>query len=162
MTTDQAKTEMNSQIAQAKKDMQERATKVRFAMQKAVVKCCLLLENEVRVRMTNTQTALEYENPRTGNWIVNEVPRSLPDNPPAVQTGNLRRGITHVIEGTAEAPVGHTGPIRTNPDIPSFLENGTSIMAPRPVWGPAYEAIKEEAKNIMRRAGSGVSDDGGA
>lgn len=161
MTTEQAKAAMNEQLKQAKAQAQAHATKVRFAMQKAVLKCCLLLENKVKEMMTDTKTALEYENPVTGNWVVNDVPRSLPGQPPAVQMGFLRRGVTHVIEGTAEAPSGSVGPVRTDPDYPTFLELGTSKMAPRPVWGPAYDAIKSEAQEIMRAAGQGVSEEGG-
>jgi hypothetical protein len=70
---------------------------------------------------------------------------SKPGEAPAIWTGRLSQGITHVIQKN------HLGfwTVRVGPTVaayPAYLEEGTRHMGARPVWKPALKEL-----NINRR-----------
>jgi HK97 gp10 family phage protein len=71
---------------------------------------------------------------------------SKPGEPPRVQTGTLRRSITHEIHPIL--PIGRVG---TNVKYGKFLEFGTRRMAPRPWLRLALAKSRDKIKRIMGR-----------
>lgn len=61
---------------------------------------------------------------------------SLPGNPPAPDSGNLRSSIHYTVEGTGKNTVGRIG---TDVEYGKWLEFGTSRMAPRPWLKPSLD-----------------------
>lgn len=74
-------------------------------------------------------------------------PRSLPGEPPAVQTGLLINSIAHELRPERLA-------VRygTNIKYGLFLELGTHKMAPRPYLVPAYIRKRKDVLRIIQRA----------
>lgn len=72
--------------------------------------------------------------------------RSKPGEVPRVQTGNLRRSITH--EVSKQLPIGKVG---TNIKYGKMLELGTKKMAPRPYLRPAAHKAEGAIKAIFTR-----------
>lgn len=80
---------------------------------------------------------------------------SLPGNPPAVDTGTLRRSITYEVD--ENNLVGYVGSNLKNPPYGAYLEFGTTkdgkqIIKPRPWLKPATEKSMEKIKEIMAGA----------
>lgn len=71
---------------------------------------------------------------------------SLPGEPPNEDTGVLRTNI----ETTQTAPL--RVEVSSNAPYASYLEFGTSRMAPRPYMRPATRAKKDEVVMLVRRA----------
>jgi len=72
--------------------------------------------------------------------------RSRPGEVPRVQTGRLRRGITHWLHPTL--PISRVG---TNVKYGKTLEFGTSRMKARPFMWPALIAAQKIVESIFRR-----------
>lgn len=73
--------------------------------------------------------------------------RSLPGEPPAVQTGHLRRSVTTVIEEQGDTIRAKVGP---QADYGRHLEFGTSRMAARPFLRPALDEKGDAATQAIR------------
>jgi len=71
-----------------------------------------------------------------------------PGEPPHVDTGRLRRSITHEIEVTDKGVIGRIG---TNVDYGRYLELGTSRMKARPFLRPGLEKNKRKIARILGR-----------
>ena len=71
---------------------------------------------------------------------------SKPGEPPRVQTGTLRRSITHEVH-----PVLAIARVGTNVIYGKFLELGTGRIAPRPFMRPALHGSQAGIKKIMAR-----------
>jgi hypothetical protein len=89
---------------------------------------------------------------------------SAPGEAPAIQTGALRKGITHTVVQVApgrwstrvgvSTQSGRGGPAKgSSRSIAHMLEWGTSQMEERPAWRPAFERFKTGARAVARRAG---------
>ena len=64
---------------------------------------------------------------------------SLPGNPPAPDTGNLRNSIRYEIHDEGKEVYGIVGTTQKDPPYGEYLEYGTSKMQPRPWLRPAME-----------------------
>lgn len=118
---------------------------------KAVAKACLVVQREIQTSMTNTPTngSVSYY---THNKKIPHHP-SLPYNPPAVDTGTLRRSIS--IEVDEENLKGKVGSVLANPPYGAYLElaeYGSSKMLPRPWLKPAMEKTKADVEEILKAA----------
>jgi HK97 gp10 family phage protein len=71
---------------------------------------------------------------------------SSPGEPPGVDTGRLRKSITHEIEEALWDIIGRVG---TNVEYGKWLELGTKDMSPRPYLRRAIEENKQELVNIL-------------
>lgn len=88
------------------------------------------------------QVISEYSTPGRGRVYQKYNPRrvhqaSLPNDPPAPDTGALRNSVT--LENT---PTGVR--VSTNLVYAPLLEYGTPRIAPRPAWRPAIEKTKDQ------------------
>lgn len=86
-------------------------------------------------------------------------PASLPGEDPHKRTGRLREGIHHEIESSAEGLAMSVLSERSggNPNVPLFLNEGTSKMKPRPYaqmtrdkWEPVvFDLITDSIRQSM-------------
>jgi HK97 gp10 family phage protein len=94
---------------------------------KRIRKACMFLENEVKKRLGRKCP-----------------PHSAPGDYPALETGELRRSITHeVIEDEL------TGRVGTNKVYGKYLEEGTTKMEARTFLANTLEANKGIIKDIL-------------
>jgi HK97 gp10 family phage protein len=125
-------------------------------LEKVVAQACGIVQKDIQESMRDTPTqSVGYH---TYNKKVLHYP-SLPNNPPAVDTGTLRRSITFDV-GTDESKVtGRVGSTILDPPYGAYLEFGTSRMIQRPWLRPALErnreVIKENIKEGVREIVNG-------
>lgn len=79
---------------------------------------------------------------------------SMPGNPPAPDTGNLRRSIRFRVENKDYEVNGKVGSTQTNPPYGAYLEYGYVLngkaVPPRPWLHPAMENNKEFMKETFK------------
>lgn len=122
--------------------------KVETELGKSIAKCCATIQREVQTEMRDTpvDTSVSYY---SHNKKIPHQP-SLPYNPPAVDTGTLRRSITYSVD--EKNLVGYVGSVLKDPPYGAYLEYGTSRMKPRQWLKPAVEKSLETIKSIMAGA----------
>ena len=120
--------------------------KVQTEMEKALAQSCALIQREAMesMRDTPTDTTKAYY---TYNKEKAHHP-SLPNNPPAVDTGTLRRSITYTVNETK----GEVGSTLKSPPYGAYLEYGTSKMKPRPWLKPAIEKNRAKIGTLLLNA----------
>ena len=125
-------------------------------LEKVVGQACGIVQKDIMESMRDTPTqSIGYH---TYNKKELHYP-SLPNNPPAVDTGTLRRSITFDV-GTDESIInGRIGSTVLDPPYGAYLEFGTSRMIQRPWLRPALErnreVIKEHIKEGVREIVNG-------
>jgi HK97 gp10 family phage protein len=130
--------DVRDQVRVLQASFREKGKKVKFNVQKVIVKACLIVERDAKMSMSPNGP-------------------SAPGEPPAVDTGRLRASITHRVEGGGyeEKTVGVVG---TNVEYGKHLEFGTVHMAARPWLTPALERHRKEIVDLIKEATvSGVS-----
>lgn len=118
--------------------------KVETELGKSIAKCCATIQKEAMEEMRDTAIDTSKTYGKKGHHP------SLPGNPPAVDTGTLRRSVTYQVD--ENELVGYVGSNLKNPPYGAYLEFGTSRMKPRPWLKPATEKSMEKIKEIMAGA----------
>lgn len=96
--------------------------------------------NDVKQRMINS--------PRTGeNVNFRGQQRSAPGEPPAPEHGDLVRQTRFTVRKT---PLGWIAECGNTLKKALWLEYGTERMQPRPVWGPALQALRQRIPQIIQ------------
>lgn len=109
-------------------------------LQKVVGQCCAIVQQDIMESMRDTPTqSVGYH---TYNKKKLHYP-SMPYNPPAVDTGTLRRSITFTVEEDGNKVIGKVGSTIKSPPYGFYLEFGTSRMIERPWLRPALKNNKE-------------------
>ena len=110
-------------------------------LEKTIKLCCDKVRSEIQDDMANTplDTSRIYY---TNNKTKGHHP-SLPGNPPAPDSGDLRRSIRYEVHNEDKEVYGIVGSTQKDPDYAVYTEYGTSKMAPRPWLRPAM--AKNEA-----------------
>lgn len=114
---------------------------------KAVAEGCALIQKNAQEIMEHTtiDTSKTYYK---HNKTIGHHP-SAEGNPPAIDTGNLRRSITYNMISESE---GEVGSLQATAPYGFFLEVGTSRMPrPRPWLKPATDMSKEKIKQIFTK-----------
>ena len=129
--------------------LQNKQKKVVTELGKSIAKCCATIQREAMEEMRDTATDTSITYGKKGHHP------SLPGNPPAVDTGTLRRSITYEVD--ENNLVGYVGSNLKNPPYGAYLEFGTTkdgkqIIKPRPWLKPATEKSMEKIKEIMAGA----------
>lgn len=129
--------------------LKRKADMVKKGVAKSIGICCERVRTTVLTDMANTQRNRDvtYRSGKNGNI---EHHPSLPGNPPAPDTGNLRASI-HYTQGEENGkPIGIVG---TDVEYGKHLEFGTSQMLPRPWLKPGIEKnenfIHEKLKEAL-------------
>lgn len=120
---------------------------------KALAKSCAMIQSTAIKSMRDTVT-----NPEVTYYSYNKTKPHHPSvagNPPAVDTGTLRRSITYKVD--ENKLVGYVGSVLQNPPYGAYLEYGTTkdgkqVIKPRPWLRPAVKANLEEIKNLFASA----------
>ena len=154
--------ETKRQIDEFIKRMQETKATVHTNLGKAVLQACSNVENTAKLGMTNTQT-----DPNKGYKIGGRLRKgdrrlvgykvhyaSKEGQYPAVDTGALRRSVTHDVHERAllSGVVGRVGTVLL---YGKMLEHGTSRMAPRPWLYPSVEKNRAKTIEMIREAVKG-------
>jgi HK97 gp10 family phage protein len=116
-------------------------------LEKVVGQACGIIQKDIMESMRDTPTqSIGYH---TYNKKILHYP-SLPNNPPAVDTGTLRRSITFDVETDESKVTGRVGSTILDPPYGAYLEFGTSRMIQRPWLRPALERNREVIKEHIR------------
>lgn len=116
-------------------------------LEKVVGQACGIVQKDIMESMRDTPTqSVGYH---TYNKKILHYP-SLPNNPPAVDTGTLRRSITFDVETDESKVTGRIGSTILDPPYGAYLEFGTSRMIQRPWLRPALERNREVIKENIR------------
>ena len=116
-------------------------------LEKVVGQACGIVQKDIMESMRDTPTqSVGYH---SYNKKVLHYP-SLPNNPPAVDTGTLRRSITFDVETDESKVTGRVGSTILDPPYGAYLEFGTSRMIQRPWLRPALERNREVIKEHIR------------
>lgn len=112
--------------------------------------CCQKVEDDIKYEMAHTPRDMSksyYTNNKT-----NAHHPSLPGNPPAPDTGNLRNSIRYEIHVEGKEVYGIVGSTQKDPDYAVYTEYGTSKMAPRPWLRPAMLKNESWIRNSIAKA----------
>ena len=135
------------------KELSQKQKQLETEVGKAIAKSCAMIQSTAIKSMRDTQIDSE-KSYYTHNKTIAHHP-SMPYNPPAVDTGTLRRSITYKVD--EENLVGRVGSTLQNPPYGFYLEygttkNGKEIIKPRPWLRPAVKANYEEIKKLFASA----------
>lgn len=128
----------------------ERAESINDNLEKAMNICGEKIRSDIQDSMSHTPRNMDVGY-HTGSKTKIHHP-SLPENPPAPDTGNLRQSIRYEVNNEYNRVVGIVGSTQKNPDYAFWLEWGTSKMAPRPWLRPAMRKNNQFIKNTIAKA----------
>lgn len=128
-------------IAEITKAMQKLQRGIDNDKKRFVTTVCAEVERTAKTLMRDTPT-----NQAVSYGKKNHHP-SYPFNPPAPDTGNLMRSVTHDVEVIGDEAIGHIG--STSKYAP-YLEYGTSKMQPRPFLSTALIKCQSFIQNLSR------------
>lgn len=125
------------------------ANSIQGELEKAIKLCCQKVRSDIQDSMAKTprDTTKTYF---TNNKTKGHHP-SLPGNPPAPDTGNLRNSIRYEVHGSGTEVYGIIGTTQKNPPYGTYLEYGTSKMAPRPWLRPAMLRNNDWIKKMLKQ-----------
>ena len=119
------------------KFLEQRASGITGNLEQAIKICCEKVRSDIQYSMAHTirNTEKSYY---TNNKTKAHHP-SMPGNPPAVDTGNLRESIRYETHKEGEKVYGIVGSTQKDPNYAVWMEYGTSDgkIAPRPWLRPA-------------------------
>ena len=117
--------------------LQQTAPNVEKELSKTIELCCRKVVSDIQSSMARTPRNTE-KSYYTNNKTKAHHP-SLPGNPPAPDTGNLRNSIRYEMHDENRNVYGIVGSTQKDPDYAVYTEYGTTKMAPRPWLRPAME-----------------------
>lgn len=127
-------------------ELQNKMNMIKNNLPKAISACCEKVRSTALNDMAKTQRNMNVSYGKR-----NHHP-SLPGNPPAPDTGNLRYSIHHTIVKENNACIGIVG---TDVEYGKILEYGSSRVAPRPWLKPSLDKnenfIKSTISNVIQR-----------
>lgn len=113
-------------------------------------KCADKIRSDIQKSMSDTPR--NYERPTyKHNKKIPHYP-SLPGNPPAPDSGDLRKSIHWESERNGDVVLARVGSGMSDEKYPIYLEYGTSKMKPRPWLGPAMKNNSQFVKNELKIA----------
>lgn len=131
------------------------------ALEKTTGLCCKKIASDIQESMAKTSRNMERSY-YTNNKNIAHHP-SLPGNPPAPDTGNLRNSIRWEVSSEKEIVTGRVGSTQKEPPYGAYLEqveHGNSRMAPRPWLRPAMRNnenfIKKNVSSTVKKVLEGV------
>lgn len=124
---------------------------------KSIKLCCEKVRSDIQESMAKTERDMS-KTYFTNNKTKAHHP-SLPENPPAVDSGNLRNSIRYEVHSEGSEIYGVVGSTQKDPDYAvfteygtNFTEYGTSKMAPRPWLRPAMQKNNEWIRKSIANA----------
>ena len=126
------------------------APQVEGELNKTIALCCKKVQDDIQYSMAHTERDMS-KTYFTNNKTKAHHP-SLPGNPPAPDTGNLRNSIRYEVHGEGSEVYGIVGSTQKDPDYAVFTEYGTNKMAPRPWLRPAMQKNNEWIRKSIANA----------
>ena len=117
---------------------------------KTIELCCQKVRSDIQESMSKTERNMD-KSYYTHNKKIPHHP-SLPSNPPAPDTDNLRNSIRYEIHAEPRSPYGVVGTTQKDPPYGQYLEYGTSKVAPRPWLRPTMENNNEWIRQSIAKA----------
>ena len=130
--------------------LKERAAGLNENIELAIKQCGEKIRSEIQYDMAHTPRNMERTY-YTNNKTKGHHP-SLPDNPPAPDTGNLRESIRYEVHKESGEVYGIVGSTQKDPDYAVYTEYGTSKMAPRPWLRPAMRKNNDFIRSTVSKA----------
>lgn len=118
--------DFDRQLLDFQRALERQAKQAQADSRKFVTKSCAEIERTAKTIMRDSPTNPDVSYGKKGHHP------SYAGNPPAPDSGNLMRSITHSVEVKGGQVVGEVGSIIHDSDYPKYLEYGTSKMKPRP------------------------------
>jgi len=133
-------------------ELSQKQKQLETGVGKALAKSCALVQSTAITSMRDTL----IDTSRTYYSYNKRIPHhpSVAGNPPAVDTGTLRRSITYRVD--EKEKTGYVGSTIMNPPYGAYLEYGTSRMKPRPWLRPALERSLPQIKEFILDALRGI------
>ena len=141
--------------------LKNRASGITDNLEKAIKICGEKVRSDIQYDMAHTPRNMS-KTYYTNNKTTAHHP-SLPGNPPAPDTGNLRESIRYEVHNDGKEVYGIVGSTQKDPDYAVWMEYGTSDgrIAPRPWLRPAMRkdndfirmTIAKAVKNTLTGAG---------
>lgn len=126
-------------------------------LNKTIALCCKKVQDDIQYSMAHTERDMS-KTYFTNNKTKAHHP-SLPGNPPAVDSGNLRNSIRYEVHSEGSEIYGVVGSTQKDPDYAVYTEYGTTKggwggkgMAPRPWLRPAMQKNNEWIRKSMANA----------
>lgn len=130
--------------------LKERAAGLNENIELAIKQCGEKIRSDIQYNMAHTPRNMERTY-YTNNKTKGHHP-SLPDNPPAPDTGNLRESIRYEVHNEGNEVYGIVGSTQKDPNYAVYTEYGTTRMAPRPWLRPAMRANNDFIRSTVSRA----------
>lgn len=137
-------------LDQFSKYLSQVAPQIEDNMSKSIKLCCDKVRSDIQESMAKTERDMS-KTYFTNNKTKAHHP-SLPGNPPAPDTGNLRNSIRYEVHGEGSEIYGVVGSTQKDPDYAVFTEYGTNKMAPRPWLRPAMQKNNEWIRKSIANA----------
>ncbi len=148
--SDAARNNTNRQIEAIKAELKARAIRVHEGMEKTAVQGAAMIEATAKKLMTEAEVDVSKSYGRRKHHP------SIPGSAPAVDSGTMRRSVTHDAVKKDGVFIARVGSVLKEPPYPSYLETGTSDMEARPWLQPAVDQNREKIKANFRKAGRGA------
>lgn len=132
--------------------LRDRASGITENLELAIKRCGEKVRSDIQYDMAHTPRNMErayYSNNKTKAHHP-----SLPGNPPAPDTGNLRESIRYEVHNDDGNVYGIVGTTQKDPDYGLYLEYGTSDgrIAPRPWLRPAMRKNNDFIRTTIAKA----------
>lgn len=137
-------------LDQFSKYLSQVAPQIEDNMNKSIKLCCEKVRSDIQESMAKTERDMS-KTYFTNNKTKAHHP-SLPGNPPAPDTGNLRNSIRYEVHSEGSEIYGVVGSTQKDPDYAVFTEYGTNKMAPRPWLRPAMQKNNEWIRKSIANA----------
>lgn len=126
------------------------APKIQSKLEKTIGLCCEKVRSDIQFSMAHTPRDSSKTYFKNNKTIAHHP--SLPGNPPAPDTGNLRESIRYEVHGEGREIYGIIGSTQKDPDYAVYTEYGTSKMQPRPWLRPAMNNNNEWIRKSIAKA----------
>lgn len=126
------------------------APKIQSELEKTIGLCCEKVRSDIQFSMAHTPRDSSKTYFKNNKTIAHHP--SLPGNPPAPDTGNLRESIRYEVHGEGREIYGIVGSTQKDPDYAVYTEYGTSKMQPRPWLRPAMNKNNEWIRKSISKA----------
>ena len=130
--------------------LKERVSGINSKLEKTIELCCKKVHDDIQYNMAHTPLNMS-KSYYTNNKTKAHHP-SLPENPPAVDTGRLRGSINYEIHGSGQEVYGIVGSTLKEPDYAFWTEYGSTKMAPRPWLRPAMRKNNDFVRASITKA----------
>lgn len=137
-------------LSQLSKFLAQKTSSIKDNLEIAIDRCGEKIRSDIQYNMSHTPLDMS-KSYYTNNKTKAHHP-SLPGNPPAPDSGNLRESIRYEVHKEGKEVYGIVGSTQKDPDYSVYTEYGTSKMAPRPWLKPAMRENSQFIKYAISKA----------